>query len=178
MLNATHFLNEEEKKKNNEPSVVLMRTDFFERMMSYHTKNFGATGLSMIYSMGFANGKYEVFQLRDELLELEAPITKSVLLEKTLQRITHMGWGSIHISEFNQITSEVKVEISFNPFRAKCQSVNNGGCHFLQGYVAGVISEVLGEEVTYNETRCMKSGDCECLLLLRKAVGEPKHPAS
>ena len=131
-----------------------MRTDTFEMMMGYLTRNFGATGLSISYSMGVANGKYEVAQIREELKRLEAPATKKELLEKSLQRLTAMGWGKLKLAELNTITGENTVTVEQNPFREGCDPKDNGGCYFLQGFVAGVVSETLEEDVTYIDTRC------------------------
>ena len=170
MKNAARLLNGEEKTSNvsSIPSVLLMRTDSFEIMMSFLTKNFGTTGLSITYSMGVTNGRYEVIQLRDELKKLEAPATKRELMEKTLQRLTHMGWGRFTLNDLDPVSGEISINIEHNPFRDKCGSHKNGGCHYLQGYVAGVASEILEDEIEYREGRCNKTEDSRCTLRLKK----------
>jgi predicted hydrocarbon binding protein len=168
MKNAVTLLRGEEERIDNESSVVLMRADSFQRMLQYFTQTFGSSGLTMIYSMGMANGKYETSQMRDELRNLEAPVTKKLLLEKTLWRLTSMGWGGFKLEKLDSITGEAHIEIKNNPFSLNCDSQENGGCYFIQGFIAGVVSDVLDEDLTYGSPRCSHGENGSCLLQLKK----------
>lgn len=169
MKNAVDLLLGGERRSKAESSVLLMRTDSFQRMIKYFTLNFGAAGLTMIYSMGEANGKYETSQMRDEFRSLEAPVVKRQLVEKSLWRLTTMGWGSFTLGALDTITGEATINIKVNPFGEQCHSEDKGGCYFLQGYIAGVVSEALHDEVTYGDPRCSEGEEGGCQLHLRSA---------
>lgn len=148
-------IKEHEREVSESSSVLLIKTDSFAKIMGYLTKSFGPSGLSMIYGMGVENGIHEVKQLREELKKLEAPATKKELLEKSLRRVTHKGWGKIHIGEFDPINGTINIVVNFNPFNDKCGKKEAGGCFFLQGYVIGIVSEVIEEDIEYGSPRCL-----------------------
>jgi predicted hydrocarbon binding protein len=174
MKNAVDLLLGGERRSKSESQVLLMRTDSFLRMIKYFTNNFGATGLTMIYSMGEANGKYETSQMREELKSLDVPILKKQLIEKSLWRITSMGWGTFSLASLDTITGETAINIKINPFSEQCDLEDNGGCYFLQGYIAGVLSEALNDEITYCDPRCSTESDGACQLHLRSMTEQIK----
>jgi predicted hydrocarbon binding protein len=172
MKNAVDLLLGGGRRTNSESSVLLMRTDSFQSMLKYFTITFGASGLTMIYSMGEANGKYETRQMKGELRSLEAPIIKQQLIEKSLWRLTSMGWGDFKLDSLDPIKCQATIKISINPFSENCKSTDAGGCYYLQGYIAGVISEALNEDITYKETRCSKTEEGSCELNLMSIKGQ------
>ncbi len=165
MSNGESILSEERKasiKLN--PSMILMMTDSFEEIMSYLPKSYGSAGTSMIYSMGYQNGVHEVKRLREELRTLNLALTKSELLDKALKRISSMGWGKITVENNNEVMGKVNIFIQSNPFRGECENHGTPGCNFLRGYVAGIISETIEEEVQYGDYGCLEV-DVDCCLL-------------
>ena len=175
MKSAVHLSEEtkENRKKDKKNSLVLMKTDAFANIMGFLTKSFGPPGLSIIYSMGIENGVHEVTELRKELKKIESPVAKKELLEKTLQTHSQMGWGKFQLSEFDPVAGYTNVEVEHNPFSDKCGKHDAGGCFFLHGYVAGLVSEVLEEEVTYGAPRCLDVDKNTCMLRLVRATGKP-----
>ena len=124
----------------------------------------------MIYAMGKETGARDVQTLREELKALEAPANKRVLLDKSLQRASNMGWGKLILTEYDPLTGIVNIKVKHNPFSDACGSKDAGGCFFLQGYAAGVVEEVTEEPVEYGSPRCLDAEKNTCLFRMIKPM--------
>lgn len=157
-------------KSNSELSILLIKTNSFKNMVGYLTKSFGTPGLTMVYSMGEENGVDEVKQLRRDLKKLETPLAKKQLLEKALQRVSQMGWGKISIGEFDAVGGKINIIIKHNPFSDACGTKEAGGCFFLHGYMAGLVSEIMEEKMEYGSPRCLDIEENQCVLRIQRAT--------
>jgi predicted hydrocarbon binding protein len=149
-------------------SLLLMKSESFNNIMSYLTKSFGTPGLSMIYSMGHDSGEKEVKQIREEMKKIEKPLPKKDLVEKALQRMSQMGWGRFDLQELDQITGHVEVKIKNNPFSDSCAMNETCGCLFLHGYLSGIMTESLEAEIACANPRCIDLDDSRCVIRLMR----------
>ena len=152
-------------------SLLLMKPESFNNIMSYLSKSFGTPGLSMIYSMGQESGSKEVKEIREEMKKIENPLPKKELVEKALQRMSQMGWGRFDLQELDQITGNIEVKIENNPFSYSCAMNDTCGCLFLHGYISGIMTESLEAEIACANPRCIDLDDSQCLIRLMR---EPK----
>jgi hypothetical protein len=144
-------------------------------MVGSLTNCFGTAGYAMIYSMGQENGANEVKQLRQDLRRLEAPADKKELLDRSMRRVSHMGWGKISVSEYDPVDGIVNINVKANPFSDKCGAKEAYGCFFLHGYMAGLVSEVMEEEMEYGVPRCLDVEKGSCVLRLVQASSNTLH---
>jgi len=168
MINVNRLVNGENNKSD--LSIILIKTKSFANMVGYLTKSFGTPGLSMVYAMGKENGQEEVNQLRLDLKKLETPLAKKELLDKVLQRVSQMGWGKLSIGEFDAVGGKVRINVNHNPFSEDCGTKDAGGCFFLHGYMAGLVSEVMEEPMEFSSPRCLDVEDDQCILRLQRAT--------
>ncbi|MCX6655529.1 MAG: hypothetical protein NTY03_10485 [Candidatus Bathyarchaeota archaeon] len=159
------------KKAQSSQSLLLIKSESFNNIMSYLSKSFGTPGLSMIYSMGHDSGAKEIKQIREEMKKIEKPLPKKDLVEKALQRMSQMGWGRFDLQDLDQITGNVEVKIKNNPFSDSCAMNDTCGCLFLHGYISGIMTESLEEEIACASPRCIDLDDSQCLI---KLMREPK----
>jgi len=142
---------------------LILRRDFFAMMFDPLMKIYGSAGASMIYAMGKDSGESEVRQFVEDNKEYAPRITKRELLDRVFQRFNQMGWGGIVVEEFDGINKKVRIIVNQNPFIDKFKSELNGGIFFLRGLLVGITSEVLEEELSLSDPRCLESskGFCE-----------------
>jgi hypothetical protein len=145
------------------PSLLVLKSGFFEKIFDTLLKVYGAPGISMIYMMGRECGVEEVSQIRAELNE-NTPMTKRGIVEKAFSRFSQSGWGRITVEVFDTLEGSVSVNVSFNPFSIKCGPNVSGGCFFLHGLLVGTASEALERDLFFNAPRCQKASDGSCLL--------------
>jgi predicted hydrocarbon binding protein len=170
-VNEASILSSEKKRSSNseKSSMLLLMSDSFTRMISYLPDTYGAAGTSMLYSMGYENGVFEVQRLRDELKTLELPLSKQQLLERAFTRISSMGWGKTSLERNNELLGKVNVFVHSNPFSGNCENHGTPGCAFLRGFIAGIVAETQEEATEYHSPDCLMI-DADCCLLRVKEV--------
>jgi predicted hydrocarbon binding protein len=146
------------------PSLVLIRKDSFEMMLTNFVETYGTSGYSMIYSMGKRVGEEEFKDIANEQKSLGLPMTRPKLLKKALDRITYMGWGNFK-AESLELNISTIIVVTNNMFNDKC-SKTSVGCCFLHGMVAGVMSQVFESEPHYTEPLCPGEHGERCVFSL------------
>ena len=154
------------------PSMVLLRREGFEKMLAAFTETYGTPGYSMIYSMGKQVGVEEFKNIAEEQKNLGLPMTRPKILKKVLERFTSMGWGRFQAESLELDISTIIV-VTNNMFSDKC-SHTSIGCCFIQGIIAGFISQVFESEPLYSEQRCLAQpgGRCVFRLTSEKALSK------
>lgn len=160
-------------KPHKDLSILIIKSDSFEKMIGSLTRSFGASGSSIIYIMGKENGVNEVKQLREELKSIEYRATKKDLLEKVLLRISNLGWGKISLDNYDSFERTVDVRVKHNPFQLDCSKKEKNGCLFLHGYIAGLVSEAMEEEMEFTNPRCAERKKESCTFKLKRKNSTP-----
>lgn len=142
-----------------EEPILKMTTGAFTQMLESLYRIFGSAGLSMIYVMGRERGIYEA---RMDLSELEGETSIREILRIALRRAGKLGWGEMAVTELDTINGIVNIEIKRTPFI--CRTPDAAPCYFYRGYLSGIISEILGEEMSCTLGGCLLQGDTNCLI--------------
>jgi predicted hydrocarbon binding protein len=159
-------------------SVILLRRECFEKMLTNLTETYGAPGYSMIFSMGKNTGESEFRSMAEEQNKLGIPMTRPKILKNVLDRLTSMGWGRFQ-AESLELNASAVVVVNNNIFSDRC-SHDSMGCCFIQGIIAGLMSEVFESEPIYGEPRCLAQpgGRCVFRLSSEKAQNKLIEPAT
>jgi hypothetical protein len=91
-------------------------------------------------------------------------VGKKELFDRSMRRVSHMGWGKISVSEYDPVDGIVNINVKANPFSDKCGTKETYGCFFLHGYMTGLVSEVMEEEMEYGVPRCLDVEKGSCFL--------------
>ena len=142
-----------------EEPILRMTIGAFTQMLESLYRIFGSAGLSMIYVMGKERGIYEA---RRGLTELEGETSIMDVLKLALKRAERLGWGEMEIAELDTINGIVDIRIKKTPF--PCRAPDASHCYFYRGYLSGIVSEILGEEMSCTLDKCLLKGDKECVI--------------
>jgi len=142
-----------------EEPILQITIGAFTQMLESLYRIFGSAGLSMIYIMGKERGIYEA---RMGLSELEGETSIRDVLELALRRAERLGWGEMEVEELDTINGIVNIEIKRSPL--PCRTPDAAPCYFYRGYLSGIVSEILGEEMSCTLERCLLQGDSRCLI--------------
>jgi predicted hydrocarbon binding protein len=170
-----------EEASGGKPALFLLRHRTLSAMTNSLIRSFGHAGVSMIYTMAREGGASEVKALREELRQIDSYPTKRDVLERALLRLSQMGWGKISVAEFDADKGSLRVQVKYNPLLKECGSELAGDCTLLRGLIAGIASEALREEIQYDKTQCLQSGDGCCDMYLSsslKSVDKAAEPRS
>jgi predicted hydrocarbon binding protein len=163
---STHSKGEEKKKK--ESTLLILKSDSFLKTIQALTNSFGTSGSGMIFNMGLNCGYSEGTHVLEESKEPQ-PDNSESLLEKSFYRSTSMGWGDISIDHYDAETSTLEITIDNNPFKDNCGTERLEGCHFIRGYLAGVVSEILDTDMVFTSDECKGTQDGYCTFHMEKA---------
>ncbi|MGD0804536.1 MAG: hypothetical protein ABSA11_10755 [Candidatus Bathyarchaeia archaeon] len=153
-----------QQEENSKPTVILLRRESFVKMLTNLTETYGAPGYSMIYSLGKNTGGEEFRSVSEEQKKLGIPMTRPMILKKALERLASMGWGRFQVESL-ELNASAIVAIKKNIFNDSC-SHDSVGCCFIQGLIAGIMSEVFEAEPIYSEPRCHAEEGERCVLML------------
>ena len=142
-----------------EEPILRMTIGAFTQMLESLYRIFGSAGLSMIYMMGRERGIYEA---RMGLSELEGETSIRDVLELALRRAERLGWGEMEIAELDTINGIVNIRIKKTPF--PCRAPDASHCYFYRGYLSGIVSEILGDEMSCTLDKCLLKGDKDCVI--------------
>jgi predicted hydrocarbon binding protein len=144
--------------------MILLRRESFEKMLTNLTETYGAPGYSMIYSLGKNTGEEEFRGIVEEQKQLGIPMTRQKILKMVLDRLTSMGWGRFKVESL-ELNASAIVVVNRNIFNDSC-SHDSVGCCFIQGIIAGIMSEVFESDAIYSEPRCQAEEGERCVLRL------------
>ena len=165
-------LTTQKREESIKPSVILLRRESFEKILSNLPETYGAPGYSMIFSMGKTTGEEEFRSIAEEQIELGIPMTQTNILKKVLNRLTLMGWGRFRVESL-ELNASAVVAVSNNIFSEGC-SHDSVGCCFIQGIIAGLMSEVFDSEPVYGEHRCQVEEGERCVFRLTSEKAQDK----
>ncbi|WP_309492891.1 V4R domain-containing protein [Candidatus Hecatella orcuttiae] len=119
---------------------------------------FGSGGVVILSEMGKGHGIYSTKRLLDE------HPNRPSLLEVITSYKQKEGWGNM---EFRMKPSEAEVIIT-KSFEAEYHERSKEPvCHFLRGYLEGVISQIVGKEIKVSEIRCKATGNETCVFKIQ-----------
>ncbi|MEM2851230.1 MAG: V4R domain-containing protein [Candidatus Bathyarchaeia archaeon] len=118
----------------------------------------------ILYQAGMICGRRSAERLMKQLgLRNEALLNAIVKLKK------REGWASINFKKVN-LKEKLGSVIVKNSFEAEGYGKSDTPvCHFLRGYLAGVLSQALNTEINLTETACTAKGDPNCEFQIQKA---------
>jgi len=153
------------QEEDRDASVVLFRKESFEKFLSGLIETYGQAGYSMVFALAKSVGQSEFKSVMEEQQELTIPMTRPKLLKKVLDRYSAMGWGKFVIESL-ELNSSAIVVVTNNIFKGSC-SPESVGCCFIQGLIAGFMSEVFDSEPVYGQPRCFIQETNRCLFNIR-----------
>lgn len=142
------------------------RFETFQDLKSSLVRIFGVSARIIIYDAGIDPGRRSYGRMaRDSLSREEA-------LKLLVHRKASQNWGRITVEsiDWQMKSGRISVEDSFEARGAKEQLSKERSCDFFKGYIAGFFSELLDEEVTVTEERCVATGDDRCEFAFRASA--------
>ncbi len=166
-LNSVTFKDETGEVEYFGQKIVMLRRDAFqllgEEMAKRHASGTGNIILGIVgHRVGMEEGKALTANVfRDAGENMSLPILIRNVVEET-----NMGYGKIQIIELD-LSSKTATLSTRNSFEAeKATPSGETVCFFLLGFLEGLFSELLGDELRGRETSCSGKGDSACVFKL------------
>jgi hypothetical protein len=154
------------REKSSRSDVVLFRRESFEKILQALPNCYDQAGYAMIFQMGQNVGHADFKSVVEEQKKLNIPMTKPKILKKVLERYTSMGWGNFSIQSLD-VENSAMIAINGNLFSESC-SKKSVGCCFIQGMLAGLMTEVFETEPVFGEPRCLAMQGERCIIRVNK----------
>lgn len=77
------------------------------------------------------------------------------------------NWGKMSFQEVDFKNGSGRVIID-DSFEAMARKTNQPSCHFLRGFIAGFLSELLKKTIVVTEEKCAGKGDEHCEFIFRE----------
>ncbi len=126
------------------------------------TKTFKRHAKPLMLQMGYSVGTSFVAQAR----KLQGKPAALVRILLTLAKTS--GWGEFMVKGDTGYGAELEVITRNCPFCQNEASSEVPVCHFLLGFVHGLIDALYGGIHAARETSCVSMGDAECVITIRK----------
>jgi predicted hydrocarbon binding protein len=102
-----------------------------------------------------------------ERLKEAQHVDGSELLSAIVQRKKEEAWGDVDFKEIN-LEQKRGYVIVRNCFEAvKYGHSDTPACHFMRGFLSGVLGIVLGQDIVLDEIACLVKGDQHCEFHIR-----------
>jgi predicted hydrocarbon binding protein len=147
------------KRDSGEFSVItvpaaILSLKTFVRIQKDAEKILGAEGAAvLLYEAGKDTGKTWISRFKEEWR-----LKGSEFIKATEEFYAELGWGKFSI-DIEHLT--ISIENSFIA-RGYGKGAKKPVCHFLCGYNASLITELINKEVDVEERKCMAKGDRYC----------------
>jgi predicted hydrocarbon binding protein len=135
-------------------------------MLEFLEQNFGTAGRSMMFQMGYVGGINESRKILNNLKGGQ-DWTKRELIEHVSKEL---GVTGIHmkVTEFDAEKGVVKIVFHNSVFEPMCLRMELPQCFWLRGFLTGMISEVTGMKLVFNESECYAHGDPDCSIRMTR----------
>jgi len=134
-------------------AIISLKT--FVRIQKDAEKILGAEGAAVLfYEAGKDAGKTWISRFHEEW-----GLKGSDFIEATEEFYAELGWGKFSI-DIKHLT--ISIENSFIARGYGKGEAKKPVCHFLCGYNASMITELINKEVDVEERKCMAKGDRYC----------------
>ncbi len=110
----------------------------------------------LLYEAGKDAGKTWISRFHDEWGLREA---ENEFIQATEEFYAELGWGKFSIDIEHRT---IRIENSFIARGYGNRGAKKPVCHFLCGYNASLITELINKEVDVEERKCMAKGDRYC----------------
>jgi predicted hydrocarbon binding protein len=110
----------------------------------------------LLFEAGKECGRRSCRRIREQLQLRGGDLLKALEKHKEDER-----WGDFSFDvDLAKMTGRVVVKSSFEA--KKYARTGSSICHFVRGYLVGVLSELFGRDVVLEETLCLSKGDPYC----------------
>ncbi len=117
---------------------------------------FGVAGRAIIYDAGVEPGKRSCRRI------MTVARTHQEALTLLIRKKSRQNWGDMVLDEVDLETRSGRISVA-NCFEAREVQLEGPSCDFFRGYLAGFLSELLGEEkVMVREESCRAQGASGC----------------
>lgn len=139
-------------------SLILFRVEALQGMFEKVNKVLGAGSGLVWYIAGRGAGRSmaKVFQTR--FREGENPAT---VFDKIACLYASWGWGRMEIVGSGKNADRFVIRIYDNAFVTE-QHSQKPSCHFVRGFIEGLVETLTGKHAISEETKCMAKGDHHC----------------
>ncbi len=119
------------------------------------------TGAAVIlYEAGLGCGRRMYMRMRKQYSSREE------ILKAFIDLKLSENWGEIKV-DVNLDSGEGKIVV-YKSFEGKYYGASSTPiCHFFKGYIEGFLRELIGREITVEETKCVAMGDENCTFEIR-----------
>ena len=150
------------KRASGEFSVItvpaaILSLKTFAKIQKDAEKILGVEGAAvLLYEAGKDAGKTWISRFHDEWGLREA---ENEFIQATEEFYAELGWGKFSIDIEHRT---IRIENSFIARGYGKGEAKKPVCHFLCGYSASLITELINKEVDVEERKCMAKGDRYC----------------
>ena len=157
--------------------AIVMRSVTFGDLKRALEERFGKSVAEFIlFDAGFSCGVRSADRLSKHF-----NVTGRDLLKKVEAHKKGEGWCELSFEEFNHLRPSGRI-LAKNSFEAKGYGRSDRPiCHFLRGFLSGVVSYVTGVKVVLTEVRCLALGNEWCEFRVFRVYGpfrQPQHALS
>ena len=138
----------------------------FELLMDTLKETFGSAGESMIFQMSKRYGSHLIKAVQDQFGG-RSPEEYEEHVDRLLNRVNGLGWGSFSYGEMNWEKGEFIVNVDENAFRESCKQGRDSLCYFIRGIMVGAMEEATKRNLSIEELKCYKLGDDHCIFKMR-----------
>jgi len=137
--------------------ALMMRVATFTDIQKRLEDVFGSGSVVILYDVGKGCGKKSCLRAKHD-----KNVDGMDLLLAVAESKESEGWGVLEFENINFNTGEAKILVK-NSFEAREYGKSTRPvCHFLRGYLSGVLSVVLDRELDLDEVHCIAKGDRFC----------------
>jgi predicted hydrocarbon binding protein len=141
---------------------ILLRVEAFQGMKREVGRALGTGAYVVCYLAGKGAGKSMAKLIQERI--------KSNSLKEVCMGIAEIyegcGWGRLRLIIPRQNLGEFRIRIYENAF-VKGINSRASSCHFIKGFLEGILEHLVQNRVKSEETRCMAKGDSYCEFVLR-----------
>ena len=150
---------------SDERVLIILEKDF-SRMLKNIYEVLGDVGRSIIYHLAFAGGKSLASGLKKKLY-----LPKKKLILEAFKLYQAIGWAKIKVEKLDIITPNIVFK-AYDSIECKAfKGSNKATSHFIRGHIEGLLSEILGYEVSVEEVECIAKGDPFCRFHVKRLRG-------
>jgi predicted hydrocarbon binding protein len=142
---------------------ILMRVEAFHGMKREVGKALGTGAYVVCYLAGKGAGK-SMARLMQEKIKSNSLQEVCTEIAKVYERC---GWGRLQLVVPRQELDEFRIRIYDNALVKRDSQASS--CHFIRGFLEGILEHLVQKHVKSEETMCMAKGDshCEFVLVLK-----------
>lgn len=146
--------------------AVVIRLETFVDLQKRVERLLCASAASVIlHEAGRECGKRSI-----QRIAMEKALSGDALLKELSRYKKEEKWGEFDFNEVNLEEASGVIRIK-ESFEAKRYGASIGPvCHFLRGYLAGVLAVIFGQDMSLEETKCKAKGDGYCEFQIRSLL--------